>query len=673
MKKLLLSTLLFGLVAMYIFAQPSVLYFDFESSTPEFINSGGSWEGAIANPSPDAVNGSATVGSTLTGGAAWDGITYNFPAPLDFRNEYTFTMLVYHPDSIGETRLHFKGDGELKLDVMYTTPGEWALITWEMPEENRDKKYTSVLLCFAHERSNDGELWLFDELRGAPTSTPLEPASYFSTVNNRKDWTGFENATYEGVVPNPSPNSIHDAPFAGKSLTGTAGWSGMYIDLAGPIDFTETQLFQMKVLSDSVGMVRLQLEGTTPKYKVNALYDTPGEWKWLFFKMEDAFEGDTSGIYERIVIIFDDQDTDSGEEWYFDELRGPVMEIGDVDPVRTYVDFDQVSEEFYGFQAAIWGGVMENPSKDDVNGSDSVGLSYTGSATWSGIYYDLANTVDFSEGFTFSMKVYNPDSVGVARITLEKRGDSNNKATVLVPYTTPGEWQEITLDYRNSISAPPYNDFYNRLVVIFDYEDVDIGEEWYFDDIMGPKLTPVYYTDGLFKVTVTNSDAASFEIDINNSGTMIMLYDDGTNGDETAADGIWSAEVANLPVGDHVMDLYADGVMTSSDDVPFTIMETLAASVVEYSYDGAVSVEESAVNGFIIYPNPANDHITVIMSEGMASEIVIYNVVGAEMRNLGSVNESEFLINISDLESGIYFMRVVNDQNRTDVVKFIKN
>lgn len=675
MKKLLLGTILLGIFALYSFGQqPSVLYFDFESDkNPEFTNVGGSWEGVVNNPAKDAVNGSDSVGSTLTGAAAWDGIQIVLDGYLDLRNENKFTMKVYHPTLQGETRLHFKGKKELKVDVMYTTPGEWAELTFEIPVAD-DNQYNQVLLCFAHERSAADELWYFDDLRGAPVYIPPQPNVYYSTVNFRKEWSTFDNTTYE-VTPNPSPDMENSRPFAAASLTGINTWSGIYYDLAGPIDFTETQKFTILVYSDSIGDVRVQLEGDgVEKLKITVPYTTPGEWTMLTFDPANATSGNTSIVYTRFVLIFDDKDSDVGESWYFDEIRGPVLTIGDIDPVRTYFDFDETNTEsnFFAWQSAVWGNVIENPAKAGVNTSDSVGLFYTGTDTWSGIAYDLPSTIDFSEGTIFTMMVYS-DSAGIARFQLEQRGNSNtaDRVRVLVDYTTPGEWAVLTFDAKLSEAAGPKDDYFNRVVLIFDAGDTDLGEEWYFDELMGPGLTPVYYTDVTFQVANVNTTSSSYSISLDN-GDPMDLYNDGTNGDVTAGDSIWTVTVSDLPVGDYVMDVLTDGVLISSaDDIAITVDPVAAGVTIEYVHD-MTGIGEFRSDGFMVYPNPALDHITIRMNTGTIRSVSVYNIQGSAVKKINSIRQSEMTLGISDLASGLYFIRITDDQGTDKVMKFIK-
>lgn len=757
MKRILLVLMISGFVFALGQAQDPVMYFDFEEefdNHPEF--SGSLWGGVLENPAKTGVNLSDSVGLGKTGNNAWDGFIYYFPGKLDLRNVTEFKMKVYHPTLQGETRLQFEPGG-LKLDVMYTTPGEWAELTWTIPDGN-DGKIDRVLLCFAHERAAADEEWYFDELQGAPTYMSVGPNTFYSTASKRKEWTAFQNAVSGGVVDNPDPDLTHDAPYAGLAMTGTDTWSGMYIDMAGPIDFSDNKKFEMKVYSDSIGNARIQLEGSgATTMKLSVPYTTPGEWAHLEF---DASAADTSMDYTRMVLIFDDKDAETGEEWYFDNITGPWLSLGEVEPVRDYLSFDSGEvPDISAFSGALFGGVTDNPLKDDVNGSDSVGVFYTGTAGWAAMQYWLPNFVDFSEGYTFKLKVYNADSTGSVRVWLEDQAASK-KIKVQQEYTTPGEWAELTFDVRESVEALPANDLYLKMLLTFDDLESDIGEEWYFDDLRGPALNAVFYNTGifsvtdagasassveidinnggnkialadtgsntwivevpllpvgdhvmdlyvdgalvgsaddvafsildqmdpttifytyevsatanaLFAVTVINSDASAFSIDINNGGSPITLYDDGTNGDVTAGDNIWSVLVNDLPLGGHVMDLYADGTQVeSADDIAFTLTETPDPNEVTYTYEVTL-VKDLISAGILIYPNPAEGLVTLDVANESMESISIFNIQGREVMNMNALSRSSITLDISGFESGMYYIKIEGDDELQGIAKLI--
>jgi len=81
--------------------------------------------------------------------------------------------------------------------------------------------------------------------------------------------------------------------------------------------------------------------------------------------------------------------------------------------------------------------------------------------------------------------------------------------------------------------------------------------------------------------------------------------------------------------------------------------------------------ENNAEDVFVIYPNPSSDFITIETPLNTDnSELTIYNISGQQIIKQ-KMNNAKTLVNIEDLRSGIYFLRVIND-NTISVLKFVK-
>jgi len=69
-----------------------------------------------------------------------------------------------------------------------------------------------------------------------------------------------------------------------------------------------------------------------------------------------------------------------------------------------------------------------------------------------------------------------------------------------------------------------------------------------------------------------------------------------------------------------------------------------------------------------VYPNPAND---IIYVKGDNIQYVeIYNTVGSRVISKNVIDSES--INIADLTSGIYFVRIVDKQGNTTTTKIVK-
>jgi len=83
------------------------------------------------------------------------------------------------------------------------------------------------------------------------------------------------------------------------------------------------------------------------------------------------------------------------------------------------------------------------------------------------------------------------------------------------------------------------------------------------------------------------------------------------------------------------------------------------------------SIDEQ-VNKFNIYPNPANNELRITNYELRDEIIEIYDVYGRKLLSNHLISSSSHhLINISSLSSGVYFIRLSNEQG-SSVQRFIK-
>ena len=74
-------------------------------------------------------------------------------------------------------------------------------------------------------------------------------------------------------------------------------------------------------------------------------------------------------------------------------------------------------------------------------------------------------------------------------------------------------------------------------------------------------------------------------------------------------------------------------------------------------------------NDYNIYPIPAKDVLNI---EGLStnSQLSVYSISGKELMNIEAVN-SFTLLNISDLQQGVYFLKI-SEKGNSEILKFIK-
>lgn len=76
-----------------------------------------------------------------------------------------------------------------------------------------------------------------------------------------------------------------------------------------------------------------------------------------------------------------------------------------------------------------------------------------------------------------------------------------------------------------------------------------------------------------------------------------------------------------------------------------------------------VGTEELKQNQFSVYPNPASSKVT-IQSELSINKIEIYNQSG-QLIKYESVNENVLMLNVSEFNQGIYYLKVYSEGNVT--------
>lgn len=87
----------------------------------------------------------------------------------------------------------------------------------------------------------------------------------------------------------------------------------------------------------------------------------------------------------------------------------------------------------------------------------------------------------------------------------------------------------------------------------------------------------------------------------------------------------------------------------------------------------ALGVNESLANKFSAYPNPANNVVNISNNFNiLLTDVTITDINGRTVKSLKINNLSQVQMNVSDLNSGAYFMNINTDSGKV-VKKFIKS
>jgi hypothetical protein len=83
-----------------------------------------------------------------------------------------------------------------------------------------------------------------------------------------------------------------------------------------------------------------------------------------------------------------------------------------------------------------------------------------------------------------------------------------------------------------------------------------------------------------------------------------------------------------------------------------------------------IGIKENTSGNFEIYPNPANDFLTIVLDKAGNNSVEIANTLGETVKQI-SCNETQNKITISDLASGVYYVKVFTAGKQLSVSRIV--
>ena len=72
-----------------------------------------------------------------------------------------------------------------------------------------------------------------------------------------------------------------------------------------------------------------------------------------------------------------------------------------------------------------------------------------------------------------------------------------------------------------------------------------------------------------------------------------------------------------------------------------------------------------------IYPNPTNDIVNIILEKGSLKKIELYSLTGTLLFNK-ELKSEKYALDLSDYNSGIYYLKVINQDNNLVYTRILK-
>jgi hypothetical protein len=155
----------------------------------------------------------------------------------------------------------------------------------------------------------------------------------------------------------------------------------------------------------------------------------------------------------------------------------------------------------------------------------------------------------------------------------------------------------------------------------------------------------------------------SYYVEGNPLNNFVRLNPDGSNDNSFNPDAVFSSN------GILSLSLFDDGNILVSGE--FDTFNNFDSSKLILLRGGELALSNTPFQQqkMVLYPNPVEDGITVILPEN--SSPVSYTIIDITGKKVLQISASNASINVQNLEKGIYFL-IVNSESGDYVSKFIK-
>ncbi len=507
---------------------PVAVDFEADPGSYSFDNFGGGESTVIANPDPGGINASGqVVQMTRSDASDFGGSTLALPEGVDWSQGETFRMKVW---SRRPVPVLFKVEGTPATERSGDHSGGsvWQELCFDFTGDNAGTPVTGISVFFdlgtVGDVGNDPENWTFyyDDIEQTtepcPTPTAVDfegdPGSY-----SFADFGGGEST----VIANPDASGLNtSARVVQMTRTSESDFGGSTLALPDGVDWTQGEVFRMKVWSQRVVPVLFKVEGSPPAERSDD-HDGGSAWQELCFD----FTGDNAGPPVTGISIFFDLGTvgdvaNNPDDWtfYYDDIvqTSEPCPVAPPAPDFTTITFDDPATTY---TLTDFGGTASTVTNDPAGGTNQVVLTVKSDTAevWAGttvstlpgetvpvIPLDASNT-------EMSVRVYSPDAGIPVRLKIEDASNGAVSVETEALTTAVNTWETLTFDFASEAAGTTAFDpaaAYNKISIFFNFgtDGATAGEKtYYFDDIAvgagpgdhGPG------TAGVFTETATES------------------------------------------------------------------------------------------------------------------------------------------------------------------------
>ncbi len=527
---------------------------DYECNRHATYTNGWDSISVIANPAPNAVNGSSMVGKYVDPlMEEWAALVIDHQNPIDFSVNNQLNFKLWSPKV---TRVLTKLEGgtspakEVWVDV--TEAGQWIDYSVDFSSEELNNHKKIALFFNAGNLPEVGDEYFIDEIRfGEKTTSDLENFENGAAL----PWEPLDQLTaihgVFAVVDNPLTTGINASSKVGEYKKGSSPFSTVAAVAPGFIDISVKAQYNLDILAPAGSTnVTMQLESVTDGNKeVTRDLKTPGEWEKVSFNFA---EFNATSDWSAMKLIFNPNVAEQGATFYFDNL---TQSEATVDPCENAVAILNIIDDFecqrnYDFSVGSdLLSVVNNPNTTG-NASTKVGLyKEQANEPWGALCTEFPDGIDLEVFNQLELQVLSP--IANSPLLLKLEGGTSPAKELWTEVPEAGKWNKISADF----SAEAGNDY--RKVCFFFNGGKDSGpDENYIIDNLKWAHAPynsciMNFDDAAFTSSVWNyfpaDNSGGFELVDNPNKSGINLSDKvGKATEKATGEQPWQGMFTNL-------------------------------------------------------------------------------------------------------------------------------
>ena len=589
----------------------------------------------------------------------WAGTTISTTAgfasviPLTL-TETEMTVRVWSPTAGTPIRLKVENASNnqetCETEAVTTVAGAWETLTFNFANEAAGTatlangitngwvfNMASIFFNFGTDGATAGaQTYYFDDVMfGQPVVTLAQIDLPVTFEDPLVDYTmtdfGGNTATVITDPINP-PNLVSEVV---KDATAQL-WAGTTVStpngFANAIPFTASAtIMSVLVWSPDAGIpIRLKAEDNTNgaiSVETEAITTVSGQWETLVFDFSNEVVGtaalNLTNTYNMASIFFDfgtDGATNGSKTYYFDDVMfgQPPVTLAQIDLPVTFED------PLVDYTMSDFGNNVSTMIVDPTLPTNMVMevVKPITAPVWAGTTIStplgFASVIPFTATETkMSVRVWSPD----AGIPILLKAEDNTNGAISVETetmtTVAGQWETLVFDFSNEAAGTPALDLtntYDLASIFFNFgtDGATAGSKtYYFDDVQMA-----------LPCTTTTSSITETALDVYNAPSGVTY----------TTSGIYNDTILNAAG--------CDSIITIDLTMSFT------------------GISEYELGSIELYPNPSTEKITISVNEiYLAYPIMIMDQAGRVVIK-SEVVALETEIDITKLESGIYYVKI---------------